>query len=324
MSKDDFHVLDNQLADILEISRDKLYEVIAFFDSDPNDRWQLNLDEHFVWENKSIKIRRFSEVGALIIARYLDSIQRKSLWGKLRDWIRQKKRKTMQALVQIRITEVVNVGSLVRLNNFQFISKKQAVYILATTGKRFDQAFEQIRTSNKPLIIGEDFADIGGERYYSLRGFVRISRQLADKQYGLTNADRRLWCEAVDLTAEPVVKLLMDDYTARKKKIDQAVNTAKNNARKTCQVTGAKKTNGNPNVSVTGHHLYSKEHYPHLAISPDNILVITTDIHNHFHQWMGGTNVSCTIDDFIKYVTLFHPDSPVLQQLVHKKQTIKS
>lgn len=321
--KDEFHVFDHQLAKILDISLDRLYEVVQFFDSDPNDKWDLRLNEHYVWHNKSIGSMRFSEIGALIIAKYLDTIEKKSLWNRLKDWIQQKKRKTMQALVEIRIREAVEVGSLVKLNNRHFITKKQAIYILATHPGRFDQAFEEIRKSIKPLLINYDFADIEGVRHYSLSGFVKIAKQLADKDHGLTKPDRRLWCEVVDFSAKPVLKLLIDEDSAKASKINKAVNTAKQLAKKTCLVTGAKKTKSTPNVCVTGHHLYSKEQYPHLATALDNILVITTEIHDQFHQWMGGPQVSCTIDDFIKFVTLFYPQSPVLSKLLEIKDVLK-
>lgn len=143
--KDEFHVFDHQLAKILDISLDRLYEVVQFFDSDPNDKWNLKLNEHYVWHNKSIGSMRFSEIGALIIAKYLDIFEKKSLWNRLKDWIQQKKRKTMQALVEIRIREAIEVGSLVKLNNRHFITKKQVIYILATHPGRFDQAFEDIK-----------------------------------------------------------------------------------------------------------------------------------------------------------------------------------
>lgn len=323
MDKSDFHVTDTQLAEILEINLTRLYQIIDFFDSDPNDAWSLNLDEHFVWQIKTHKSRRFSEIGALVLAKYLDSIDQKSLWRKLKDWVQQKKRKTMQALVEIRIREVVKVDTLVKLNNRHFITRKQTIYILATSASRLDKAFDDIKRSDKPLIIGNHFADIGGERYYSLSGFVKIAKHLSNRELGLTKPDRRLWCEAVELTSKPVIKLLQDEHAAKQQKIQQAINTAKSIAKKTCQITKDKKSNTQPNISVTGHHLFDQETYPHLATALDNILVIRTDIHEHFHQWMGGPDKSCTIEDFIKYVTLFYPDSPVLGKLMMLKQILK-
>jgi hypothetical protein len=44
-----------------------------------------------------------------------------------------------------------------------------------------------------------------------------------------------------------------------------------------------------------------------LADDIDNIITITEQIHDDFHQWNGGYQKSCTIDDFIQYVEWRYP-----------------
>ena len=55
-----FTIREAELVDALEISAKKLIEIIQFFDSDPDDQWELRENDHFVYLNKSLDERLFS------------------------------------------------------------------------------------------------------------------------------------------------------------------------------------------------------------------------------------------------------------------------
>jgi hypothetical protein len=66
-----FNIRESELARILEVTDQELDETIVFFDSDPNDAWELKENEHFIYLNKSLNERLFSEQGAYAIAKYI-------------------------------------------------------------------------------------------------------------------------------------------------------------------------------------------------------------------------------------------------------------
>ncbi|HEY9735069.1 MAG TPA: hypothetical protein V6D06_02260, partial [Trichocoleus sp.] len=67
-----FTIREAELASALEISHEELVEIITFFDSDPNDQWELRENDHFIHLNRSLDERLFSEQGAYAIAKYMD------------------------------------------------------------------------------------------------------------------------------------------------------------------------------------------------------------------------------------------------------------
>ena len=50
---DGFTIRESELAGMLEISIDKLVTIVTFFDSDPDDQWELKENTHFIYFNKS-------------------------------------------------------------------------------------------------------------------------------------------------------------------------------------------------------------------------------------------------------------------------------
>lgn len=54
-----FTIREAELATALEITYQELDKVIQFFDSDPNDQWKLNENDHFIYLNKSLNERLF-------------------------------------------------------------------------------------------------------------------------------------------------------------------------------------------------------------------------------------------------------------------------
>ena len=58
--KDPFTITDTELAKELDITPEYLDQVVDFFDSDPDDSWDLGENVDYIFTNKVKKIRRFS------------------------------------------------------------------------------------------------------------------------------------------------------------------------------------------------------------------------------------------------------------------------
>ncbi len=124
---------------------------------------------------------------------------------------------------------------------------------------------------------------------------------------------------------EGTVKKIINSWDSWSKEIEQAKKFVKNTRdKKKCKIS-EKKAPGSKltgTISVAVHHLYSQSKYPHLAASTDNLITITTDIHNEFHAWNGGTHQSCTIDDFIKFVDERYPEADEARIWLNKKKQL--
>lgn len=70
-----------------------------------------------------------------------------------------------------------------------------------------------------------------------------------------------------------------------------------------CQITGRRKSVGKFNL--VAHHLFDQNTYPQFADMADNLIAIGEDIHNQFHQWMGGTQKACTVEDMERFIEEF-------------------
>lgn len=166
----------------------------------------------------------------------------------------------------------------------------------------------------------EDFDDIDGLRYYSLSGFYKLSHHLSQE---LTVKDRRAWCGAIEFVGKKTFKLILDEQSARQKKIDSAMKAAKKRDGERCQITGDKRDKYNKAVNIVVHHIYSKEQYPHLAACLDNLITLTQEVHNEFHTWNGGFQKPCTVDHLIEFVSELHSDNyEVLLKLNTLKQIL--
>lgn len=75
-----FTIREADLATALEITHQELVKIIQFFDSDPNDQWDLRESDHFIYLNKSLKEMLFSEQGAYAVAKYMDENVKKVFW----------------------------------------------------------------------------------------------------------------------------------------------------------------------------------------------------------------------------------------------------
>ncbi len=298
----EFTFKDKELAKELEISLDRLYEIIEIFDTDPNDEWELRENDHFIWLNRVKDIRLFSQFGAFAIAKYMDTVEEKTLWSRIKEFITKHKEKIRNAFVRQKVLD--NCRSLTLRNNRHFLSKKDVVKILSTSYARLNKAFEDIKRSDKPMILSEDFDDFDGIRHYSLSGLDKFSRELARK---LTIRDRREWCAAVEVVGNKTLEKIISAEARKEKEIKAAMQLVKKKDKNCCQITGEKWKHSNP-IDITFHHIYSKHHYPHLATSTDNLITLTETVHREFHAWNGGFDKCCTLDSLIQFVNEQYPE----------------
>jgi hypothetical protein len=313
-----FTIREHELATALEISHQELDKIIHFFDADPNDRWDLRENDHFIYLNKSLNERLFSEQGAYAIAKYMDEKVAKNFWKHITEFITKHREKLRNAFISRKIQE--NCSSLTIKNNRHFLAKKDIINILCTNSARFNKAFNEIQRSSDSMKIYEDFDDINGERFYSLSGFYKLSQHLAE---ALTAKDRRGWCGAIEIVGKKTFKLIIDEQTALQNKIDSAMNAAKKRDSSRCQITGKKRDKYNKSINVVVHHIYSKEHYPHLAACHDNLITMIQEVHNEFHTWNGGFQKPCTVDHLVQFVNELYPDNyAVILRLSKVKQML--
>lgn len=314
-----FTIKEAELAKALEISHPKLAEVIKFFDSDPNDQWELRENDHFVYLNKKLDERLFSEQGAYAIAKYMDEHLQKSIWEQIKEFITGHKEKIRNNFINQKIIE--NSSSLTVQNNRQFLAKKDVVNIFCTSYARLNKAFEEIQRSPNPMKIAEDFDDINGVRYYSLSGFYKLSRHLGEK---LTAKDRRGWCAAIEVVGKKTFKLLEDQETARAKKIATAMKAARKRDKDCCQITGKKHDKFNKAINIAVHHIYSKKHYPFLEACLDNLITLTQEVHDEFHAWNSGSNKPSTADLLMQFAQKLYPENyEVILKLSSVKKILK-
>jgi len=299
-----FTIKDKELADALEISVEALYEVIAVFDSDPDDEWELKEKEHFLIDNQKWGNRIFSPQGAFAIAKYLDTHGKKSIWDRIREFVTHHRQKIRNAFVQKTVHE--NSSSLVARNNRHFLSKADTVAILGTSYCRLNTAFKELLQSDSPLEPGADYDDIDGVRYYSLSGLYRLSQNLSQM---LKSKDRREWCKAVDVAGKATFQAIIDAETKRNQRIKKAKDAAKRRDKQTCQITLVKRTMHNHDFDLAGHHIFSSHHYPHLSAVEDNIITIESTVHSEFHQWNGGNSNACTANDLLQFICERYPAS---------------
>jgi hypothetical protein len=315
-----FVIRERELAEALEITPERLDEIIQFFDSDPNDQWDLVENDHFIFLNQKWRERLFSYHGAFAIAKYIDTIESKTLWSRIVEFVTRHKAKIRNAFVRQKVA--TNCQSLTLRNNRHFLSKKDVVNILCTSYARLNKAFSDIQRSDYPMILGEDFDDIEGERYYALAGLDKLCRTLSTE---LKNQDRREWCAAVEIVGKKTLRVLISEEESRAQKITSAMAKARRRDGDRCQITGAKPTK-HQKFSMAVHHIFSKEHHPHLAMSLDNLITLKEDVHQEFHAWNGGTTKACTADDLIHFVGELYSDEekyPNQEQLIIRLNQVK-
>jgi hypothetical protein len=309
MTKNKFDITAEELANGLGISLVRLYEIVEFFDKDFKDEWDLKENEHFIWLVKSAGTRTFSEFGAFAIAKYLDATQPQSIWAKLKEFLFHHKAKLRQAFIRKKILK--SYSSLIIRNGQIYLSKSDSVSILMTNHARINKAFEDLRTSDMPLQNDKDFGDWEDKRYFSLQGFERISHLLGKE---LTSKDRRAWCAEAAIVVPVVIKKLMDQEMAFEKKVEAAKAAVRKKDKERCQATGQKDSPAQ-RVRLNVHHIFCRQHYPHLAASQDNLVTLSEPVHHNFHAW--NEKEPCTADRLIEFLAIHHPEAEALTLRLH-------
>ncbi len=303
----EIYITSRELIQTLKISDQELIDTEHFFDSVPDDEWELIEGKDYKVIVQATGLREYTFAGAYTIAKYLEKTKKETFWDKLKEWFLHTKKKINQAFIRKKILD--NCSSLVKRNNQFFISKSNAVAIFCTKAdylKKIDEAAR--KREPDPLTKGidyEDFIDEGG-LYYSLSGIYKLAQALNES---LTKKNRREWCKDVGDVIIHQIDRIVAQIKKRDKNIQTAMNRVKKRDKYICQVTRQRQNKINQ-LKLAAHHLYSQIQYPYLADVEHNLITLASDVHEQFHQhYMGGSAKSCTIDHFIDFVHKCYPDN---------------
>jgi hypothetical protein len=310
-------ILDKELSEWLSITLTRLDDVIDYFDSDPNDDWDLVENEDYIFINKKLKERRFSPKGALKIAAYFDHHEQRTIFYKIKDFITQHDERIRKALANRIIYEELSGNGKTETRNNRVLMHKQSLRrILETNGSRFNRSFNELQKSQMPLELDSDYAEIENNVWFFGSGAVRIAKDLGEN---LTNKSRKKMCQVIGGRLEPVLKQIETAQAKQQQQIDKAKAAARKRDKQTCQITKTKR-NKEDKFNLEAHHLYCVKTYPHLATSLDNLISIRENIHQEFHSSMGGYNQPCTIQDFIDFIHTNYPDNDSVSLELHQRQ----
>jgi hypothetical protein len=311
-----FNITDKELAEALEITLDKLAEICDEFDRDADDDWDLIKDFHFVIGPYDSRV--FSPEGAVEICNYLETNQsERPLLKRWKRWLLRRDEKLKGLMVAKKIEEINSFSKdqIVFRQNRAFLAPRACREVLGL-GKRQDvlrKTFVDIqRNQTDPerqgLILNEDFfpdpssEDIDNKKnnYFSRSGLARVAMQLS---VSLTQKHRKEWARSVAEYA-PKALVTIEKYEAdRENRVKRVMEQVRKQAQGRCQITNRRKTVHKFDLEV--HHLFDKNTYPQFADMEINLIAIASDIHTHFHQWMGGSHISCTVEDMEKYIEEF-------------------
>ncbi|MGG6292819.1 hypothetical protein ACQ4M4_00225 [Leptolyngbya sp. AN02str] len=299
------YITSKQLIETLQISSDKLLEVQKFFDSIPDDEWELNEGKDYRIVNGA-GLREYTQSGAYTIARYLESNQQLNLFEKLKDWFTGYRKKIRQSFIRKKITD--NCSSLIKRRDQFWISRADTVAIFGTRSDYLSKMAEHTQKSENPLIKGQDYDEFmpGEGIYYSLTGIFKLSQSFSKR---LTRKNRKEECKDVGHVISSQVEDIVKQILNRQSKMEKALKQAKRRDGKKCLVTG-KRSNSIESCNLVAHHLYSKSEYPHIADCLDNLITISEEVHKQFHEhYMGGYHKPCALNDFIQFMQQYYPDN---------------
>lgn len=298
---------DKEAARMLGIPATKLYRICEFFDSDPEDAWDLIEGEFFEYEPGQARKRRFYEEGVMAIAKYLEETEGGTFLARLKEFFTHHRARVTRALVQRRIIQVTQDRStLVIKGDLVFLQQRSVVRVLGTNGKGMSGTLRRIEEESAGLDGAEgleidvhfaDFDDLEG-RHWSQRGIARLARTMQER--GRITKARKAWVKAVADVAEDcfaVQRKVLESHEAR---VRTAMERARNKA-KACVVTQQKPNAADRNpIELEAHHLFDAATRPDLAALDENLLVISSALHRNFHKWMG--NRPCEPKDFVDYL----------------------
>lgn len=325
-NKADFFILELEVLEGLNLEKSGLDQMILNIEKESEKFvWEENI--HFIYVNKSNKIRYFSRLALVTIAEYLEEKKGEEEAIKAVNSLLQKvneEEEKNQIDTQI-VTETTLVlgddgNKIVLKNNRHWLNFKDVRRILKTTTQRLEKAFEDINRSDSPLILYEDFEDINDQRHYSFSGFEKICVELSEK---LSARSKRLYVLQVPKVAIPIIEDKTKLISPSPTEIDRATKEALKKQSNKCQITGE----SNSETTLHVHHLYNKSIYPELAADQDNLLVIKQEIHREFHNWNEGTNKPCTIKTFIEFIKIqrkYGDTSILLSRLLDLEEVLKT
>jgi hypothetical protein len=329
-----FTISEEDLARELDISHKKLLSIISFFDSIPDDEWDLVRDTDYIIVKPAFGMKKFSDRGALKIAYYLDAHGNLGFVHKIKDFILQRSNRLKHALAQRIIQEEFSEpqDKIIQANGRNFVHKQCLRRIIETNGQTMNKALENLRQT-EPLEVEKDYIKRhfsspkkqkqGEQEWFSGKGCVLISRKISET---IKDKARKSKCYTISIEIEKALKVLDDNARIAAQKIERAKNRAKTRDKKTCQITKAKPDSQNKMI-LSAHHLYSVNQYPHLATVLENLITIDSLIHEEFHNtWMGCYQQPCTVQDFIDFLVEIYPnyaDETLLNRLFEAKKTLK-
>ncbi|MCC5634442.1 hypothetical protein LC593_00980 [Nostoc sp. CHAB 5844] len=317
-----FYIEEGSLAKALKLEQRNFDEIVNFLVASLEENIRIQEKLHFVIQGyigKKQPVRIFSREGAIAIAKYLD----------IHGQVNELALKTVLALIEryhlnqidakVRQAVYENSSSLTLRNQRHWLSRDDVIKIFKTNSSRLDIAFQNIQRSDFPMRINEDFETQENSAYFSLSGLEKLSIELS---LNLLSEERREYCKRVREVAPPVLEFLAFVPLPSQQDIDRAIHYAKNRDG-SCQITGVIRNKyENRLIKLVGHHLYDKNTYNFLGADPDNILTIAEQVSEDFHQWNGGNQKTCTIDDFIDYVEWRYPQKHNVILMLHNRRRI--
>ncbi len=299
---------DKETARLLNITVVKLYRICRFFDSDPNDEWDLVQGEFVDYAPGQAKKLRFYEEGVMAIAKYLEKTEGDSFMGKINEFFTHHRARVTRALVTRRIVQVTQDRSAFEIQgDLIFLDQRALVKVLGTNGRGMASTIRRIEEESaadkgaEGLKKGEHFEDFEGKdrRHWSQLGLVRLAKTMHDK--GRITSARKSWVKAVEDVGEECLRAQMRFIESHESCIRSAKARARAKAAGKCAVTQQKQKQSDPNPIVLDvHHLFDAASRPDLAALDENLIVISSALHSSFHQWMAGS--PCTPEDFVDYL----------------------
>jgi hypothetical protein len=301
------NITDKELANALDITTDHLADICDAFDADPNDDWELTKGVHFEWAPYGSRV--FSAEGAVEICNYLErNQQERPLLQRWKRWLLQRDQRLKGLMIAKRVQEVSELdGQLVFRNGRAFLAPRacREVLNLGTRQDILNRTFTEIQRSDntdiEPLKIDIDFLNHEQDKkYFSRSGLASIGKQLGIRH---SQKHRQEWIKVVVEYAPLALETIEKHESAREQRITDAMKRVCKQAGGYCQLTNRRKSVHKFNLEA--HHLFDRKTYPKFADMEVNLIAIGGDIHSHFHQWMGGTHIPCTVEDMERYIEEF-------------------
>ena len=310
----DVKIADVNLAKIFKISIEKFDAICESLIHESNESdWHLNEGEHFQVTNQAHNARSFTPEGVILLAKYVEEeIDGRNIFRKIVSLIDRSRAKLVQALVITRVSDLcenADQKNIIIRNGRAFVTTRETRRILRLhtrqdileKARRYEQRGDSGRAPMQP---NKHFLQVPDYKHelYSADGIKRLSMGL---QSVCKSKTTKTWNKAVERTIYQALNEVAMPYLLEDKKLARVMNTAKNLAGNTCELTGSKTCKATPNVELCSHHLYDKTSYPGASQELVNIIVIDKIWHKKFHEHMGGTGKSCTPEDFKDWVLAY-------------------